>query len=186
MKASSFDLIQKATLDPGHPAHFAVLSTLNQATPEARLVVLRRWEPEIPLMETHTDIRSSKWKELINNHLHSLHLWFPEEKIQMRLRCQSSLHTGDAFSSEIWEALTPSNKLNYLQEKQPGSPLAERKATRFSFEDLSKNEASAKKHFGVIRSKILEMDWLLLHPEGQLRGLFQFAGNEVKSQWLVP
>ena len=148
--------------------------------PQARTVVLRRFDGLERVIETHTDTRSAKHRELLAQSSASLHGWDGERKIQLRLTGRATLHTEDAVAETAWAALRPQSRATYLVQPGPGTVIAEPDQT------FQGSEAEARAAFCVIRLVYDTLEYLHLASAGNQRARFTWLARAPIAEWLAP
>ena len=95
MHEYAWSLITRGTVDKRSPARHPTLGTNGIfGMPELRTVVLRHADQIAAKLEVHTDFKSRKIEELKINPKVGLHMWFPKNKLQIRLKAVSEIKTG--------------------------------------------------------------------------------------------
>lgn len=176
--------------------HLPVVSTIDAAgRPAARVVVLRgvwRDDPGGPLLSCHTDRRSRKVGEIDGGEGPVAWTFYQRErKVQLRVVGEAAVHVDDAVSDEAWARTTTSSRRCYMAPHAPSRVLESwdpnlPEQWMRSVPDLASSE-SGRKHFAVVRTRVLEMERLELHHDGHLRSRWRWDGAElVESTWLAP
>ncbi len=179
--AAALARLQGGAADPGSPWHDPTLCTVGlDGTPQARTVVLRRFDPAARLLETHTDTRSTKHAELLAHPQAGLHGWDETDKVQLRITGTATLHTGDAVAEAAWAALRPRSRATYRVQPGPGT-LRETPDPAGEMD-----EAASRAVFCVVRLAFDRLEWLQLGPQNHRRARFGWAGAERTASWLVP
>jgi pyridoxamine 5'-phosphate oxidase len=177
-------------LERKHPFHTPVFATVadNEANP--RIVVLRRFWRKPRMLAFHTHLGSPKVAEIQANPQVSWLFYSFEEKLQLRIKGISKIHTDDDLANEQWLATNFFSRRCYIGEASskivpkatPGLPeyLIDREPT--------KEESEIGRHnFTVISSTIESIDCLELAFKGHRRSLFTWNENgELESKWLTP
>ena len=154
--------------------HGAVsLATAGPEGPEVRTVVLRRADRMAAEVEVHSDSRAAKVAALRVDPRAALMLWDAGMRLQVRVRLRCRVLVGDAAR---WNALSDGARWNYGAEPPPGTAIAAPDAWRRS---------KAREGFAAIVGEILEIDTVLLDPDGHRRALFR-AADGFAGRWLSP
>lgn len=172
-----------------HPYHTMVVGTVNaQAQPELRTVVLRRFEPESRLLMFHTDIRSPKVAMLRANPATSLLLYHAEEKFQLRIAAQATIHHQDALCEAQWAATRQDSKLCYLTPYGSGevveTPQQCGMNTRIQRVETPAQEAEAFGNLAVVACHYHQLDMVHLKYSGHERLVCRWdAQNQLHGEW---
>lgn len=170
------------------PFHTPCVATLKDGALSIRTVVLRKAFPLLKELQFHTDIRSSKWKELQNNDSISALFYDATTRVQIRVMGKAILHFNDVIASEAWQKTTLSSRRCYLTQASPSSfsaiptsGLTENiEQEKFT---LAESEAGAK-YFGIVSIQVESMEWLWLNHAGHRRAFFDYINNN--NSWMIP
>lgn len=170
------------------PFHTPCVATLNNGALSIRTVVLRKAFPLLKELQFHTDIRSSKWKELQNNDSISALFYDTSTRVQIRVMGKAILHFNDEMAFEAWQKTTLSSRRCYLTQASPSSfsdiptsGLSENiEQENFT---LAESEAGAK-YFGIVSIQVESMEWLWLNHAGHRRAFFDYINNS--NSWMIP
>jgi hypothetical protein len=142
--------------------------------PELRTVVLRNADQKTASLEVHTDIKSKKIEELRLNPRVGMHIWFPTNKLQVRVKAISEIQIGDELK-EQWGKVPNESRVSYGTLPAPGTIIK----NSFDYEKPVKFE-----RFCIIKLNIEEID--LTHLGNRhTRALFAKTNNWSGS-WLAP
>ena len=173
-----------------HPFHWPVLATVNNATPEARTVILRDFSEHDRMLICHCDRRSPKVSQICDNPHVSWLFYHPKRRIQLRLTGTATVHTEDVTADSQWEKVRMANRINYCTEKPPGLPAEEPTS---GLPDLVRNKlpgitegTEARKNFAAVVCRFDRMDWLLLKLTGNIRAKFVWEDNQLTASWVIP
>ena len=184
--------LQRATESAKPPFHLPTLCSVTpEGLPAARIVVLRRVEPDAPAVMCHTDRRAPKVEQLTRQPAASWVFYDPPAKIQLRVAGRSTIHTDDALADAQWDASSLSSRRCYLAPASPGDPVdwpspnlpegvRDRRPT-------AEEAAPGRANFAVVRTVVESFDVLFLHHAGHRRARFDFTpGRRVptRAQWL--
>ena len=142
-----------------HPWRTPVLVT-GGGEAHGRVVVLRRFEPNPPVLECFTDIRSPKVASVRRDSWIHWIFYNRQLRLQARVRARAVIWHQDAAAWAAWDQLSPENRLEYAATTAPGSAWDGVVGLR---------EDDARHHFAVIHSRPTEWDVLLLRRDGHLR-----------------
>ena len=90
--------------------------------PEARTVVLRGVDQTTAQVEVHTDLHSGKIASLRANPIAALHVWAPDDALQIRLQARVTISDGNAVQA-IWEQVPDPSRQSYGISPAPGTPI---------------------------------------------------------------
>ncbi|WP_296476091.1 pyridoxamine 5'-phosphate oxidase family protein [Roseinatronobacter sp.] len=154
-----------------HPTLATVSPT---GMPQARTVVLRAADSVSGNLDIHTDIHSTKVKELRATPLAALHVWDGTAHLQLRLDASVTILTGTDVA-EIWAQVPETSRIAYGSRPAPGQPVADALA-------YAKHPDPAC--FAVLRFHVLAMDVLHL---GRAHRRARFSRHDSwAGQWLAP
>jgi 3-hydroxyisobutyrate dehydrogenase len=176
-----------------HPFHLVTLSTINNGFPEIRTVVLRKVNPIESTLNFHTDYRSPKVNQIKENPSVAILLYDFESRLQIRLRAKATIHHLDFICEEAWGKSRLESRRCYLVDPSPSSIINlpdDGLPKNLSVKDLTEeNVKPGFQNFVVIKTKILELDWLFLNHEGHRRAQFKINTNDlnhVEKNWMLP
>ena len=172
-----------------HPFHTPVLASLDGSQPVMRTVILRDVQPEKRLLIAHSDIRSSKIKQIRQTPQVSWLFYNAESQIQLRLRGLAQIHHDDTLADEQWAATPLSSRRNYLTVREPDTVLAEYQSNLPEFlqnrePTLAESEAG-RAYFAIIAAEIAEIEWLKLAYTGHQRARFSWKNGDWFGEWLA-
>ena len=171
----AWGLIIRGTVDKKSPALHPTFGTVgSKGMPELRTVVLRQANQIAATLEVHTDLKSKKVEELKLSPKVGLHIWFPKNKLQIRLKAISEIKTGETLRKK-WDKVPYKSRISYGTRPAPGTPIS----TSFSYEKPADFE-----RFCVIEIKIEEMDLTHLGTR-HTRALFT-RESKWSGTWLAP
>jgi pyridoxamine 5'-phosphate oxidase len=169
--------------DPRSPFRTLTLASVDAAgAPDQRTLVLRAFDPAARQLSLHTDNRSAKIAHLQRQPAVSLHVWDGEERLQVRIAGNATLHVGDDVARAAWEALPGLNRQLYRLRQSPGTPLADPSPLHYD----EYPEAMGFAAFAVLAVAFNRLESLRLSGQGQLRARFDWSGDGRSSAWLVP
>ena len=168
-------LVIRGTVDKKSPARHPTIGTNGiSGMPELRTVVLRHADQKTASLEVHTDIKSKKIEELENNPRVGMHIWFPTNKLQVRVKAIAEIQKGDEIK-EQWGKVPNASRVSYGTLPTPGTIIK----SSFDYEKPVKFE-----RFCIIKLNIEEID--LTHLGNRhTRALFAKTNNWSGS-WLAP
>lgn len=170
--------------------HTCGLSTIDLKIPKLRTVVLRRVIEKEKSLIFHTDKRSNKVKEILENNNVSFLFYSKEDNIQIRLQGNAKVVLNEDLFEEQWNSTALMSKKCYLTNFSPGSIIEHPDnytKEYLKFSDITINSAElVRDNFAVIQTRINSIDWLYLKYSGHLRAYFDIREEEIKAKWLVP
>lgn len=156
---------------------------------DARVMVLRAFDPSNLTLRFHTDARAPKVAAIGTDPRLAVLFYDKDAKIQIRARGRGRvLRDGDVTRS-AWDSATNFARRCYLGEA-PGAPSegptsglpAEFEGIEPSDEDLG----PAWENFAVLLVELDRLDWLYLAHTGHVRAQFTRAGDGWEGSWLSP
>jgi pyridoxine/pyridoxamine 5'-phosphate oxidase len=165
------------------PFHTGVVATVHDQLPQLRTVVLRRIDTAGKILYFHTDIRSPKVSQLLQQPLMSWLFYDGPLRMQLRINATALVHTDDAVADHGWQSSRLPSRLTYTSSSPSGTIL-------FSPEliDLNRTEVEpeflhlARKNFCVVETSVHQLDWVFLHFTGNRRAMFDYRTGE--RQWI--
>jgi hypothetical protein len=168
-------LIIRGIVDKKSPARHPTFGTNGLlGMPELRTVVLRHADQKAANLEVHTDVESKKVEELKLNPNVGIHIWFPTNKLQVRIKAISEIKTGSGVT-EQWEKVPTGSRVSYGTLPTPGTIIQ----TPFAYEKPAEFE-----RFCVIKINIEEIDLIHLGTR-HTRALYE-KKNKWCGSWLAP
>ena len=186
--ASAWRALETAASSPQSGFRFLNLCSVDaEQKPQARMVVLRRADGSLRVLEFHTDTRSPKWLEFSANP-HATVLGFcPQTRLQFRLQGTIELHApGSDQANAAWDKLSAWTRTTYT-----GGPPGDECAFDVIDETaLPKpaDEAEGKLHFGLLIFRARTLDWFQLRRQGNRRALSTYdeTGALAACRWVNP
>lgn len=182
----------RGVADRRHPFHLPTLATVGaDDLPQARTVVLRWCDEDERTLGFHTDRRSPKVAQLIRRPSCAWLFYDPGDRVQLRVTCSASVHTDDAVADAAWARTHIMSRRCYLAPNPPSQPSDALSSNLPDWASdgalTSENTAPARDYFAVVRTAVIEIDWLLLHHAGHRRARFRFGpGAEIEATWMHP
>ncbi len=168
-----------------HPFHWPAVTTVGaDGFPDARVVVLRGYDPAAREVVFHTDARSPKAADLRRNPRCGFLLYDPERLFQVRLRTTATVHHADARARREFDALPPHTRATYAGGT-PGAALSP--DAPFDYPPRPPvDEAAAFANFAVVVCAIQEADLLELHEHGHRRAKVWWTDGQPHVQRVGP
>lgn len=159
----------------GTPGLISLATVDADNRPEIRTVVFRRVNKALGTVETFTDTGTQKILEIRNNSYVTAMIWQPENGLQIRLRGNCSILTGDAVLAE-WEQIPPRGQRNYGVTPAPGTIIGRPDA----YERIP-----SPTRLACLTIKIEEMDVVHISKPYDIRAKFR-RSNYWAGEWLSP
>ncbi len=164
--------------------HTPTLATVTMdGRPDVRTVVLRAASPTAGALRFHSDIRSPKISHLYENTACAMHFYSPQDKTQIRVQGEATIHTNDDIAENAWEGSTSFARRCYGQPAGPSSPL----------DDLDHlvgldplDEVTARGNFLAVCVMVKSIDWLWLDHGGHRRARWNLMDGSWHGTWLAP
>jgi pyridoxamine 5'-phosphate oxidase len=157
------------------PARHPTLATVTpDSRPQARTVVLRATDKAAGTLDIHTDLQSSKVRDLTATPFAALHVWDASAHLQLRLEAQVTILTGQDVVA-IWAGVPAASRLSYGSSPAPGQPIVQA---------LDYAKGPDPECFAVLRLHVSMIDALHLGPDHR-RARFDRT-NHWTGEWLVP
>lgn len=170
-----------AVIQADHPYHMFSIATSFDNQPELRTVVLRAYDDTNYQLSFHTDKRSPKYKEIINNPLTTSLFYDTKRRIQLRIKGNAYPSNNNNVLKGLWENLSKESKACYQGIVPPSGNLPSDEITNTISE---KNKMlDGFENFSRINIQINEIDVLMLHHLGHKRICFTFKNNSFSSVW---
>ena len=170
------------------PFHSTFVATINNGEASIRTVVLRKALPLERELQFHTDIRSRKWQELIDNQSISTLFYDAPDRIQLRVKGRAVLHHNNQITQGAWQKTNLSSRRCYLTLHSPSS--FSNIPTSGLTEDIEQENISLEEseigllNFGIISIQVQSIDWRWLNHAGHRRAFFDYTDG--KYQWMIP
>lgn len=167
--------LARGVSDGQSAARFPTFATVSaDGMPQARTVALRAACRDSGTVEVHTDIATTKVSELKQSPWAALHIWVPQEELQIRLSTRVEILTGRGVAAQ-WTRVPPASRVSYGTEPAPGTPIAH--ATAYE-------KPAVQDRFAVLRCTIRDMD--LVHLGQPHRRARYVADEGWSGVWLAP
>ncbi len=170
-----------------HPFHTFNLSSVSDNIPNARTVVLRKVSSKSNEISFHTDIRSSKYNEILSNKNVCALFYDKKRKIQLRISGYAYIEHDTLLSYKSWKNMTNESKICYMGPYAPSSFLKKFKPNLpkiLPHQIKQEDEKFGYKNFCLVKIIISRIDWLSLNHKGHKRILF-YLGTSIKANWIA-
>lgn len=173
-----------------NPFGTPVLSSGEKDRIDSRIVILRKVDNEKRVLICHSDMRAKKVQQLKLLPSGSWLFWHAEDRVQIRIRTQCTIHHLDEVAKAAWEELSPSSKTNYSVSLRPGEEISSPEIGISAYDRNMSPDAETEdpwfQHFAVILSNVQEIEWLCLSRAGHRRAKFIISDQGVEKAWIVP
>lgn len=173
-----------------HAFHLGAIATAgDDGFPSARIVVLRKANPETQTLTFHADKRSEKISELRANPRVSWLFYDPECRVQLRLLGVATLHFDDELAETQWKNAKLTSRRCYISLP----PLTKLAAAASGLPEwlwhriptLEESEAG-RDNFAVVETRVHSIDWLWLNSTGHRRAKFVWRDGALDASWVAP
>ena len=176
-------LITRGVDDRRSPFHTPAVATIGaDGAPELRTVVLRGWDEAERVLSFHTDTRAGKVAQMRVHPAVALHMWDPQQRIQLRVSGLAKLHRDDALASAAWRAATHGSRATYRVVQAPGAAVDD----PLDVDALGLDEEAAYANFMLVRVAVATLELLHLAASGHRRVRFTWPGGAQRFEWLTP
>jgi len=183
MREEAFRLLARAVKDRRSPMHTVVLASIGRdGFPEARVMVLRGFDPVERWLRVHTDRRSPKIRQIEADPRVTVLAYDPTRKIQVRICGEAQVYRDGPEWQAAWATTRPFSRECYQVTTAPGKVLARPDQVRFSRAESREGED----FFAIVRVRVMAFQVLYLAASGHRRAEFRWDGGEWKGDWLVP
>lgn len=185
-------LMSEAVRNRAHGFRTPMVATASQDFGVSlRTVVLRHVDRDQLLISFHTDARSRKFEELLEDPRLAIVFYDAPEMTQLRIQATASVHQSNARAREVWKAVPPGSRRCYLQEGPPGLPWAwPASGLPPDLEERAPSREESERgffNFAVVDCRVTRMDWLYLSHAGHRRAFFTYDEVGVlKGNWSLP
>lgn len=176
----------RAARDRNVPMHTPVIVTSDI---DARVMVLRAFDPATWTLRLHSDARSSKTQAIAADPRVAVLFYDRDAKIQIRARGLGRIAATGPEVDSAWAASTNFARRCYLGEgpgavaDQPTSGLPR------ECEGVEPDDAQllpARANFALLLITITALDWLYLAHTGHIRAQCIRAGEAWDARWVTP
>jgi len=176
----------RAARDRKSPMHTPVIVT---ADVDARVMVLRAFDPASWTLRLHTDSRAPKTAAVAADPRVAAVLYDKGAKIQLRLRGMARIEVEGPFADAAWAASTNFARRCYLGEGPGAVSQVATSGLPNEFEGVEPDDSQllpARENFAVMLIEIAEVDWLYLAHTGHVRAQFFRAAEGWSARWVAP
>jgi pyridoxamine 5'-phosphate oxidase len=191
ISANIWQRLVRGKADRHSPFHTPVVASVNAlGVPQQRVMVLRKVDQSAGTLRFHTDVRTPKFDQLIENTAISVIGYDAGAKIQIRIAGKARVTSQGIEADAAWEASAPSSRRCYLAEMPPGTHIeVPTSGLPLHVEDRVPTVTEtlpARRNFAVLIVEIDQIEWLYLASDGHRRAVFTRIVDSWSGQWLVP
>ena len=169
-----------------HPFRVFTAATADaDGVPDARVVVLRGFDPVGREVRFHTDARAPKVDQLRARPRVSLVFYDDAVKLQVRIPATATVHHEDGTAAAAWGSSLVRSRADYAVADEPGVEL-EPDAPTGNPPPPSMDDPTAFGNFVLVTCRFDSIDVLELNPAGHRRAVFTWDGDEVRLTRLAP
>ncbi|MEM6938768.1 MAG: pyridoxamine 5'-phosphate oxidase family protein [Pseudomonadota bacterium] len=173
--AEAWQHLGRGVADAKSPARTPVFATTApDGTPQARTVVMRAAHRGDAMIEVHTDLKSTKVRDLDHNPRAALLVWLPKANLQIRMTAQVEILTGTQVEA-AWDRVPPGSRISYGTEPVPGTPIPD----AFAY-----SKSPERTRFAVVRCALTDIDLVHLGPTHR-RALYT-RSDGWRGTWCAP
>lgn len=177
IKRDVFHALNRAGNDRKSGFRFVNFCTTGKFGPNARYVVLRKFDMVTASVLLYTDYRSRKISEIQVHPTVTILAHDAVKRVQVKMVGKATIHYHNDLSKTHWNMLA-SGQEAYLTKEPPGTRVQELSAAH------QMEESITDQYFAVINVNILQLEVLQLNGEGHIRALFNM--EESTQSFLVP
>ena len=162
--------------------HTPVVATANA---DARVMVLRGFDPESWTLRFHTDARSPKVAVIESDRRIGVLVYDKQAKLQLRLRGTARIVTTGSEVESVWSQSDNFARRCYLGSgpgEHSGQPTSGLPSEFEGAEPTDEEVVPARQNFALLLAQIEEADWFSLAHTGHRRALL--IGD--KGRWISP
>ena len=171
-----------AATDRKSPMHTPVVAT---ADADARIMVLRDFNPDALVLRFHTDVRSPKTSVIGDGAPLGILFYDAEAKVQIRCRGTGRIESATSQVEQFWNASDTFARRCYL-----GAPPGEHRAEPSTglphwVEGVRPTEEElepARANFGALIVEVETIDWYCLSSSGHRRAILE----RDSATWVTP
>ena len=161
--------------------HTPIISSFSHQHISSRVMVLRAHNATQRTMRFHSDFRSDKVKEMLDDPRTSIIAYDPSLKTQIRLVGKSKIHHNNKNSLKAWDESQAISKKCY-SVKGGSSKVIDDPA---SYDIKEFNVEDGYQNFAVLVFNFDALEFLFLKSTGHRRAIHKW-NKDLKSSWLVP
>ena len=163
---------------------FNLVTVDENNNPNTRNVVIRDFSKEDLIVRFHTDKRSKKISDILNNNNINLLSYDRVDKLQIRINAKAKSINSEEVLLDIWNAMYPMSRECYRVIESPGNEIASLNDIEFQRED--EEGINGFDNFSAILCDINSIEILYLHHAGHLRANYKNNNGKLDGKWIVP
>ena len=163
---------------------FNLVTVDENNNPNTRNVVIRAFSKEDLTVRFHTDKRSKKISDILNNNNINLLSYDRVDKLQIRINAKAKSINSEEVLLDIWNAMYPMSRECYRVIESPGNEIASLNDIEFQRED--EEGINGFDNFSAILCDINSIEILYLHHAGHLRANYKNNNGKLDGKWIVP
>ena len=177
----------KAVKDAAHDYHLFALSTTDGNKPELRTVVLREVDNDKYKISFHTDTRSPKYQQILNNPSISALFYDPVRRIQLRVKGLAAPSDDKILLKTLWSKLNKDSRQCYQGDLAPSDALPNDIIINQIPDKSSDSDKNVYgfENFTRITIQVSEIEILMLHHLGHKRLKCKLDCDPIETQWLA-
>ena len=161
-----------------------VVTINNQNKPSARNVVLRDFSIENLTIRFHTDKRSSKIDDILENKAICLIGYDKKAKLQIRIDADAYLIDDEEALKDIWKKMYPMSRECYRVSRSPGDRIDS--LSEVEFDEDKENNLIGFDNFTAIQCHIKTIEVLYLSHIAHIRAKYNNINGILKGEWIIP
>lgn len=162
--------------------HTPVVAT---ADADARIMVLRGYDPEARIVRFHTDWRAPKAAMIGHGAPVGVLFYDKQDKVQIRCHGQGRIDRTGPIADAAWASSTRYARRCYLGDAPGARSDVPTSGLPMEFEGVEPTEQElilARANFAVLLVELVSLDWFSLAHTGHRRA--RFVGEQ--GEWLTP
>ena len=184
LKRANF-LLKDAVKNRESMFHTPTISSYSNQNISSRVMVLRAHNATKRILRFHSDFRSDKVKELLDDPKTSFIGYDPALKTQIRLIGNSKIHHQNKNSLRAWCESQAISKKCYSVKDGSSHEAAKPEVYDFHIKDIKLEDGYA--NFCTIEFSYNSLEFLYLQRQGHRRCKFVWnSSGKLTSTWLVP
>lgn len=166
--------------------HTPVVAT---ADADARVMVLRAFDPATMALRFHTDARAPKARIIGAGAPVGVLFYDRDAKLQIRTRGTGRIETAGPLTEAAWAQSTNFARRCYLGAGPGSEADGPSSGLPPEFEGMEPDDAQllpARENFALLRVTLDELDWFTLAHTGHRRARFDRTANGWQARWVTP
>ncbi|MCK0128763.1 pyridoxamine 5'-phosphate oxidase family protein [Erythrobacter sp. F6033] len=176
----------RAGKDRKTPMHVPTVVT---ADVDARVMVLREFDPQAFTLRFHTDTRAPKVATIDADPRMAVLFYDQPEKVQIRVKGRGKILRDAPVTQAAWDASNNFARRCYLGDG-PGSasdtPTSGLPPEFEGVEPTDEQVIAGRPNFSVLLIELDEIDWFYLAHTGHIRAQFTRDGDDWAGRWVSP